>query len=900
MRERKLPLVYCWTGRVLLPVFTFVQVFAAGPSWAQGDGGLTVTGAPVASTSVGTNANVGEVRISGTNVLTAAGTVTPTEPELITLNLEAADLKTVLLYLAEITGETILPASTVRGEVTIINPKPVTREQAKQIIYSILESMNFTVVKYDHLVKVIPSGDAKSRPIKTLQPPEDVSKMDTEDIIRAQVIYPKHILAKDVETFITPLLTPGSGKVIINEPTGAVIIIDTGPNIKRLMEIIDLIDRVIEGGQVDIEIIPLQHADEKDMATLLGNVFSAPALRAPTSQRVTLSGAAQVPGAPTGPGAAGAPARPGAPGVTARMELDLTKVKSDVAFLPESRSRSLIVISARYYMPLIKSLIARLDVPSSEKDDVVHIYPLQHAKADEISATLAEIFAVRGEGAGGAGVRRPITQPGREEERGRLERMRGPEVYRPGLGGMMTREGVSRSQPPTTARSGAQLVGNTMTHLSGKVDVLYDLPSNSLIIICAATIYDVVKRIIQKLDQRVPQVWIEAVIVEVSRNKDFNLGVGWKDMFYEGHKDNSVSLIKMLDTSLAPALDEKTGRIQPGAQPGIAYAYGVRDKYGNFDPYFTLQTAEGVTDINVLSTPSILASNNKEALISVGKTVPYLNYSRGDTAVIRDYSYSFLEISIQLSVIPMINKYGEVAMDTQVDVLEDGGPSNPDDPSAPPITLQRSARTTVVVQDGQTLVIGGLIKDDFKTTINKVPILGDIPIIKHAFRTKKDMKAKQELLIFITPHVVQDYAEGNMLTEGVRKRYRGASAFVTSRDRAMLYDDMNIEQRSTTIYDDWREFEKHIERAESYLMVREEEYATNVVVTGPYIPAEYREQRKPYEGRLIEEEEPMTTPVPAPTEEKPPSDQVPAGAERPSVSLPAIIARERALVEAVR
>lgn len=894
MRQGTLGRIHRWTGRVLLPVFTFVQLFVAGPARAAEGMALTVTGAPVANVTGTTNVSVGEVRISGTNVLTAAGTVTAAEPELITLNLEAADLKTVLLYLAEITGETILPASTVRGEVTIINPKPVTREQAKQIIYSILESMNFTVVQYDHLVKVIPSGDAKSRPIKTLQPPEDVSKMDTEDIIRAQVIYPKHILAKDVETFITPLLTPGSGKVVINEPTGAVIIIDTGPNIKRLMEIIDLIDRVIEGGQVDIEIIPLQHADEKDLATLLGNVFSSPALRAPTSQRVTLSGTA-VPGAAGGGGAPGAAPAPGAPGVTQRMELDLTKVKSDVAFIPESRTRSIIVISARYYMPLIKSLIARLDVPSSEKDDVVHIYPLQHAKADEISATLAEIFAVRGEGTG-AGARRPTAPTPRTEETERFGRTRMPEVYRPGLGGMTTRERLSRSQPPsTTARSGAQLVGNTMTHLSGKVDVLYDLPSNSLIIICAATIYDVVKRIIQKLDQRVPQVWIEAVIVEVSRNKDFNLGVGWKDMFYEGHKDNSLSLIKMLDTSLAPALDEKTGRIVPGAQPGIAYAYGVRDKYGNFDPYFTLQTAEGVTDINVLSTPSILASNNKEALISVGKTVPYQNYSRGDTAVIRDYSYSFLEINIQLSVIPIINKYGEVAMDTQVDVLEDGGPSNPDDPSAPPITLQRSARTTVVVQDGQTLVIGGLIKDDFKTTINKVPILGDIPIIKHAFRTKKDVKAKQELLIFITPHVVQDYTEGNMLTAGVQKRYRGATAFVSSRDRTMLYDDMNIERRSTTIYDDWREFEKHIERAESYLMVREEAYETNVVVTGPYIPVEYREKMKPYEGRLIEEdieEEPEGA-----AEEK---EEPPVAPEQPRASLPAILARERAIVDAVR
>jgi len=870
---------------VLLPVFTFVQIFVAGPAaWAQdGANGLTVTGAPVQTSAPGAAPSVGAVTISGTNVITAAQTITAEEPELITLNLEAADLKTVLLYLAEITGETILPAATVRGEVTIINPKPVTREEAKQIIFSILETMNFTVVQYDHLVKIIPSGDAKSRPIKTLQPPEDVADMDTEDIIRAQVIYPKHILAKDVETFITPLLTPGAGKIIINEPTGAVIMIDTGPNIKRLMEIVELIDRVIEGGQVDIEIIRLQHADEKDMATLLGSVFQAPALVAPTAQKVTLSGSAAAP--PT-------PATPAAPTVSAPgMELDL-KIKAQVAFLPESRSQSLIVISPRYYYPLIRSLIQRLDVPSSEKDDMVHIYPLQHAKADEISATLTEIFAVRETGTGGTQTRRPTPQDTlRQEDRDRFGRsVARTDVTRPSV------VSLTRSQPPSSAaRSQQQLTGNTLTHMSGKVDVLYDLPSNSLILICAPTIYDMVKRIIAKLDTRVPQVWIEAVIVEVSRDKDFNLGIGWKDMFNDG---DQVALFKMLDTSLAPALSEETGRIAPGSQPGVSFAYGKRDKFGRFDPYFTLQTAEGVTDINVLSTPSILASNNKSADISVGKTVPYQNYSRGSTADIRDYSYSFLEINIQLSVTPIINKYGEVAMDTVVNVLEDGGPSNPDDPAAPPITLQRSAATTVVVQDGQTLVIGGLIKDDFKTTINKVPILGDIPIVKYAFRTKKDVKAKTELLIFITPYVVQDYNEGNMLTEGVRKRYRGASAFISSRDRMMLYDDMNIEQRSVTIYDDWREFEKHIERAESYLMIGEDKVVTNVAVTTPYISPEYRATTKPFEGRLLEDMDQTGPQLEPPTDETDDTpDDAGTGASGDSASLPSMLERERSLVE---
>ena len=814
-----------WTSRIVLPIFVFVQTFLCGPAvFAQTSlPPLTVTGSLVASSSAATAAATASTltsvlaAIAGPALTTvtavAGGSVTSVlagaavaggtnEPALINMRFEGIDIRTVLLYLADITGDTILPDKTLRGEVTIINPKPVTPEEAKQIIFSILEMDGWTIVRHEHLVKIVRSGTAKQRPIKTLQPPEDVSKMDAEDIIRAQVIYPKHILAKDVEKFIRPLLTAGAGEIILNEPTGAVIIIDTGANIKRLMEVIELIDRVIEGGTIDIRILPLTYADEKEMVTLLQGIFESAVIKDPTAQKLSIGNF------------------PGEEKPRPPVELTLTKVAGTKAnFIAEPRTHSLIVISAKGNFDMIMRLIEALDLPTTEKEDYVHIYPLQHTKAAEIADTLNTIFS-SGERTSGSpsGTPAPSTRRSTEEDSSRSS-----------SGSSSDRNSLFRSQPPAArpssqparvVRAASGGAGSGIGNLAGKVSVLYDEPSNSLIIITARRYYTSVKALIERLDQRTPQVWIEALIVEVSRDKNFNLGVGWKrivdtDQIFGGNSQGR-SLIQALDTTLGPAFDEAKGQITPASIPGIAYSYGKYDSQGHFDPYMTLQTAEGVNDINVLSTPSILASNNKEANITVGKQIPISRYSQGTDSTISDYSWEYTDVNIELDVTPRINRHREVALEAKVSVKEDGGQPEGATANAPPIILDRTASTEVVLQDRQTLVIGGLIKDDFNISFNKVPLLGDIPIIKHAFRTETSKKVKTELLIFITPFVVQTEAEGDVLTQDVRDRYRGADAFVTSPDRVSLYDDLNKEQSQATIYDDWREFEKKVEFAEKY------------------------------------------------------------------------------------
>jgi hypothetical protein len=172
----------------------------------------------------------------------------------------------------------------------------------------------------------------------------------------------------------------------------------------------------------------------------------------------------------------------------------------------------------------------------------------------------------------------------------------------------------------------------------------------------------------------------------------------------------------------------------------------------------------------------------------------------------------------------------------------------------PPIISDRSASTEVVVQDAQTLVIGGLIKDDFGSSVSKIPILGDIPIIKHLFRTTSDTKTKSELLVFITPYVVESEEHGDYMTSTILNRYRGAKNFLDERERSQVYDELNSERSDLTIYDDWKEFEKHVEFVNNYF--RPALKANKNVESSGYLfmsPETFPEKDDPFEGELSSE-----------------------------------------------
>ena len=732
----------------------------------------------------------GSITVSGTlqNQLRAiepTNTIDYSEGSFV-LNFEDVDIRYVLLLLAHITGKTILPEkSMAKDTITIIDPRPLTKTEAKSLIFTTLRSRGFTGVENDYLIRIATVADAPGEPIKTVLPTQ--AELDSEDIIRTQIIYPKYVSAKQLADTIKPLMSRLGGSSVIDENANILMLFDNGANIKRLLEIIELIDTEKAGSDIDIRIVPMEYADEYEMVNKLEQIFNSPVLSDESARQMTLQSGTQ--------GQVVNRATP--PQQNNQTSMSLGKSAANVSkatFIPDDRLHAVIVISSRQNFPMILALIHDLDTPSKNSDEMYRIYPLQHAKAEEISSTLVSMF-------GSDSVSRSTTSSGSSSQNRNQGMNRS---------GSSSRTSTSSSRTSTGRTSSS---GNSF--LSGKVSFQIDEPSNSLIIMTSPQYLDAVLAIVKKLDQRTPQAYIEAIIVEVTREKDFDFGVGWQKVLGKGEH---VNLIQALDTTMSPALESGRKEIVPNTMQGFNYAFGKYDKAGNFDPYFTLQTDEKINDINILSTPSIIASNNKTALISVGQQIPIARYSRsGSDSSTRDYSYDYIDVNVELEVTPRINRHREVSLEVHVTVKENGGIAYPNDPSSPPIILDREAQTEVVVQDSHTLVIGGLIKDSIQTGFSTIPILCDIPLIKYLFRSETKSQSKTELMVFITPTVILDSSEEEVLTEEVKDKFPNAIRFIKDEARENLTDKMNSTDRRKTIMDDWKVFEGHFDDAEYYL-----------------------------------------------------------------------------------
>ena len=733
------------------------------------------------------NSPAGSITVSGTleNQLRAiepTNTVDYSEGSFV-LNFEDVDIRYVLLLLAHITGKTILPErSMAKDTITIIDPRPLTKTEAKSLIFTTLRSRGFTIVENDYLIRIATVADAPGEPIKTVLPTQ--AELDSEDIIRTQIIYPKYVSAKQLADTIKPLMSRLGGNSVIDENANILMLFDNGANIKRLLEIIELIDTEKAGSDIDIRIVTMEYADEYEMVNKLEQIFNSPVLSDESARQMTLQSGTQVVNRAT------------PPQQTTQASMSLGKSSANVSkatFIPDDRLHAVIVISSRQNFPMILALIHDLDTPSKNSDEMYRIYPLQHAKAEEISSTLVSMF-------GSDSVSRSTTSSGSSSQNRNTGNTRGTS----------SRTSTSSSRS-STGRSSSS--GNSF--LSGKVSFQIDEPSNSLIIMTSPQYLDAVLAIVKKLDQRTPQAYIEAIIVEVTREKDFDFGVGWQKVLGKGEH---VNLIQALDTTMSPALESGRKEIVPDTMKGFNYAFGKYDKAGNFDPYFTLQTDEKINDINILSTPSIIASNNKTALISVGQQIPIARYSRsGSDSSTRDYSYDYIDVNVELEVTPRINRHREVSLEVHVTVKENGGIAYPNDPSSPPIILDREAQTEVVVQDSHTLVIGGLIKDSTQTSFATIPVLCDIPLVKYLFRNETKSQSKTELMVFITPTVILDSSEEEVLTEEVKDKFPNAIRFIKDETRENLTDKMNSTDRRKTIMDDWKVFEGHFDDAEYYL-----------------------------------------------------------------------------------
>jgi general secretion pathway protein D len=640
----------------------------------------------------------------------------------VVLNFDSAEIETVVHAASEILGFNYVLAPDVRGKVTVQTSGRIAQEDVFGVLLAVLEVHGFTAVKSGSLYKIVRIPDAVGRAVPTIVGSAADPARDTDEII-TQIIPVKYANVNDLRTMLQPLISPQRGTLISHRETNLLIITDTASNIHRLLDIVRLVD--VEVAVEEVQIIPLQYADAVETAQILTQLFQ--------SGRVRVAGTPPPPPAAPPP-AAGAPAAPRAVGVESGAE-------RIPLIIPERRSNALVVHARRNELDTVRGILSRLDVNISGGRRIF-IYYAENAKAKDLAATMNAIYGLRDGATAGGG-------PGG----GPLPRV--PSYGPPGPGA------------PPAAPPGAAEVG----FVEGQFRFIADETTNAIILATHPRLWTEVEPTLRQLDRSPRQVLIEVLVAEVRLRDDTRLGVEWA--VREGR----------FTVSSAPGLGTNTAGTIGGAptfsipsDKFITTLAGLNFFTFATDRFFTaLNTFASENRLNVLSSPSIMTSENKKAVINVSTSIPIVTNQQvpiGGTvtgsgpAVVGTQSVEYRDAGIILTVTPRIGERGTVALDVKQEVNDIGeniAPTNS------PSIIKREAETSVVLLNNQTLVLGGLINDKRDRTTRGIPYLKDIPILGYLFGAKIDTVDKTELLILITPRVIGTAADAAKVTDAYRR-----------------------------------------------------------------------------------------------------------------------------------
>jgi general secretion pathway protein D len=292
-------------------------------------------------------------------------------------------------------------------------------------------------------------------------------------------------------------------------------------------------------------------------------------------------------------------------------------------------------------------------------------------------------------------------------------------------------------------------LGNFGIGNNSGVVVVPDTNSNSLIINTDPANMEMLRQLVQRLDVVSDQVLIEALIVEASLDKETKLGVDWSWTHAVAGGNKGTAQVGV-----------------PSAAASAATPGGLKYSVVGTNLQAVLSALATDQRFNVLATPRIFTANNQPAEINIGQQVPYILSTLVDTNGAQTFNYGYLNVGIILDVVPRIAQSGLVTMDVQQTANELVTFTS----FNAPIINQREATTEVSVMDGQTVIIGGIIRDQVSTTVNKTPILGDIPLIGSLFRSTDKTKSKTELMVFLTPRIVHNAGQAATVTDDVKAK----------------------------------------------------------------------------------------------------------------------------------
>lgn len=630
----------------------------------------------------------------------------PRRGEPITLNFANADIEAVARTMAVVTGRDVVVDPRVKGTMNLVTDRAIAPAAAFNQFASALRLQGFAVVEAEGLYKVVPEADAKlqTQTVNTATP--SAGSVAGNQIV-TQIFRLNYESANSLLPVLRPLIPPNN-TINVNPGNNSLVITDYADNMRRLSRIIAALD---VPNASDIEVIPLKHSIATDMLPLITRLVDG-------------SGS-------SAPGAA-------APG-TADSSFRTT-------LLADPRSNALILRAANpARAALVRTLVEKLDRAPAESSNGaagnIYVVYLKNADAVRLAATLRAAMAAN---------QLPGTpgSPGAAGGGGQAQ----PQANIP-----QAMQQTSLSGQGGSAAANAPLNNANQPSTGGQIQA--DPSTNSLIITAPEPQYRQMRAVIDKLDGRRAQVMIEALIVEVSAKKAANFGVQWQSALGNNAvigTNSSLASANILALTQALATRD-VANVRPSSGLNLAIAGKIGGQYilGAIANFFT---SDG--DANVLSTPNLLTLDNEEAKIVIGQNVPFVTgqyaSTSGSVGINPFTTVERKDVGLTLRVRPTINENGTVKMTIfqETSTVDQNTVSNPNGPT----TNKRSIESSVLVEDGGLIMLGGLLSDDYNNTIEKVPLAGDIPVLGNLFKNEIRSRTKSNLMMFLRPAVMRDGA----------------------------------------------------------------------------------------------------------------------------------------------
>jgi general secretion pathway protein D len=627
----------------------------------------------------------------------------------VTFTLEDADINELVRVIGEITGRRFIVASgKAKGiKATVFSPEKVSVAAAYQAFLSILQANGLTVIPRGEFDAIVDSQDV-SRQTTVIQRRGDEKASPLEYVTRIHRL--SHVDATEVATNVLSKFETQAGSIVPYAPNNLLILTDTAENVARMMRILEEID--VGGPHAQVFFQPLFYVPARDLEKTLAGIFD---LRSSSDT--------------AHPNEGSSPA--------ARSE-HVTKV------VAVDRPNALVIVGTQASYSRLLELVRRIDIPSPEAEEM-HVVALEYADAKKIVGAINE--AIAGSVPGSTGSPASAT---------------------------------SGNRPSGAGAMGALPIGSA---LSGPARVSAEDTSNSLVITASWRDFAAIREVIRELDRPRRQVYIEAVVMDLSTTRAEALGLAYHVAAPTSNGSLAYGGLNPLTSLAAPTDPTVLQGFALGVRgPSSGQTLTLPNGTGLSIPAFGVLLNAMLTtdDADILQTPHIMATDNAPAEIKVqlhtalsstptfqsaaGSGLAAGSAAAGAAAVnpfAGTYSTPYGQIGPDIKITPHISGSDEVRLDIdeQISDLLASAPAGALSSSTSVSYTERDATTTLTVKDQETVVIGGLVHDKMERTVQKIPFLGDIPVLGALFRSTNDTVEKNNLVLILTPYIIRESSD---------------------------------------------------------------------------------------------------------------------------------------------